>query len=74
MSNQPKAWLIAQGSVSTPKLDIALWGREPVEEAKKMAIGLSMGGYFMFTVIDAEEEKQLASIRVEPVEPTVIVR
>lgn len=64
MITTPKNWLVAQGSVTTPKLDIALWQDEPTKEAYAMAASLHKAGYFSFNVFNAEG-KQLMSISVE---------
>lgn len=52
---QPKFWLIAQGSIGTPKLDIALFERDKthaIDTARQMIKSLHAAGYYMFTLGD----------------------
>lgn len=70
MMNAPEFYLVAQGSVTTPKLDIALWSSDTTKAAHEMAATLHKAGYFLFSVYKADGTMVL-SLTVE--QPEVIV-
>lgn len=80
-NTHPKFMMVAQGSITTPKLDIAIWTDKPscaVEEATKVAATLHKAGYFMFALDQFEEGQDLpievASFTVEQPEVAVTVK
>lgn len=59
----PSFWLVAQGSISVAKLDIALFDRDKdhaVRAATRMVQSLHPAGYYMFSLCDATGAHLLA--------------
>lgn len=72
--------LVAQGGITVPKLDIAIWANSNEQiktQASAMAAQLSKAGYFNFTVFDLREDGghvQLLTIKVETPAPVATIR